>query len=115
MFEAKNEGAIMTIIAPEILDSEQAEIFKQHSNAWLLNPVDSYVIDYAKTNVIKRPFYQAFLQFRSVVKNSNKAVFSINLAPTLLKQIKNDGMNISFSPLSGINEVQKKTESLRKN
>lgn len=92
---------------PEKLTEKEVTDFKNQISGWLLAPVDFFVLNFQPTVVIERAFYQAFLQFRGILKSSDKNVYSINLTPELLAQIKNDGLDQALSPATDIEAARK--------
>lgn len=113
-FKNNVEDNIMIIYFPSELDSDLSARFKERMNAWLLSPVDCYVIDFAETRIFKKNFYQIFLQFKAAAKGTNKLIYSINMDPQILKQIKEDGMDLSFSPTSSLDDVKIKINQNQK-
>ncbi len=101
-----NENTSLILLPARLTEKEVAD-FKGQINGWLLAPVDFFVMDFKNTVVFDRQFYQAFLQFRSILKNSDKNVYSVNLTPTLLAQVKNDGLDQALSPVEGLEAAQK--------
>lgn len=96
------------IFLPSKLTEKEAIDFKNQINGWLLSPVDSFVMDFRNTTLIERQFYQAFLQFRSILKSNSKTVHSVNLSRQLLSQIKADGLDSALSPVENIESARKK-------
>ncbi len=89
-FKVELNEKTSVIFLPARLSEKEAVDFKSQINGCLLAPVDAFVMDFRNTAVIERQFYQVFLHFRSILKNSKKTVYSINLSRSLLTQIKTD-------------------------
>lgn len=107
-FSTEVAGQNCMIYVPEVLGKSIINTFKELSNGWFLHPVDAFIFDFKNTKSIESQFYQPFLQFRSVIKNSGKTIFSINLTPYLVKQVKSDGLEHCFNPIANVTEVQRK-------
>ncbi len=112
-FKIETHDKTSIIYLPARLTDKEAADFKSQVNGWLLNPVDSFVLDFKKTILVERPFYQAFLQFRSILKNNQKSVFSVNLSAEIHRQIKVDGLDAALSPVENITIAQKKSMSVQ--
>ena len=102
-----------TIKMCEILSKDKSADFKNQINSWLLISVETFMLDFEVTTLIEHHFYQALLQFKSILKNNSKSIFSINLNTTLLKQVKQDGMENAFSPVETKAEVQRKAGMMK--
>ncbi|HMN68510.1 MAG TPA: chemotaxis protein CheX [Bdellovibrionales bacterium] len=101
------------ISMPVSLTENEIVDFKKQINGWLLAPVDSFVIDFKNTNLIERQFYQVFLQFRAILKNNSKTVYSVNIRQTLLAQIKADGLHSAFAHVESVEAAREKVTSHR--
>lgn len=108
-FKVESNEKTSIIFLPEKLTETEAADFKNQINGWLLAPVDTFVMDFRKTTLIERQFYQTFLQFRSIVKSNEKKIYSVNLSRPLLSQVKADGLDSALSPVENIEAVQKKS------
>lgn len=107
-FKVESNEKTHIIFLPEELTEKEAVNFKNQMNGWLLAPVDTFVMDFRKTILIERQFYQAFLQFRAVIKNNEKNVYSVNLSQNILSQVKADGLDSAFSPVENVETAQQK-------
>lgn len=107
-FRSEQKSVINVIYCPEMLGDKTVEEFRELAKTWLLAPVSAHILDLQKTKTIDRSFYQALLFFRTALKGGDKGLCSIHVSDILMKQIKADGLDTSFSPVSDMDEAMKK-------
>lgn len=96
---------ILKIHCPKNLDAVFAKAFSEQSKAWMLNPVQYFVMDLEGVTAISREFYRVLIQLKSTLKRDQKSIFSVNITPALLKQIKIDGVDLAFNPIDSIDSI----------
>jgi chemotaxis protein CheX len=97
----------LKIGCPGQLDGEAAQEFNAQSKAWMLSPVNQFVLDMHGVALLTRDFYRAIIQFKTVLKRDEKTLNTINIIPALLSQIKMDGMELAFNPIASLGVLEK--------
>lgn len=70
----------------------------RHAAQWMLEPATQYVLDFVDVKVIKPAAYRLLLSFCQTLAKAEKAVYSVHIAPALLKQLKSDGVAQTLNP-----------------
>lgn len=106
-FTIKQVNNFCIIHAPEDLNTVSSQEFCDSINNLAMSGANCYIFEFSKTNILDRCFYKVLLQFKSLLKENSKHLFSINMSNHLIKQIKQDGLYTNFSTTSSVDEAYK--------
>lgn len=109
LFTTTEDNQIHVIQCPAAIDSNASQNFKDLSKSWLLLPSNIHVLDFKKTKTLSPTAYNAFINFKQLLKGGEKHMYSINLGETLLWQIKNAGVEKIFNPADSLDHVRSQT------
>lgn len=104
-FVKEEIGKAIKIKCPSTLDATTSKVFSEQAKAWMLSSAQYFVLDLTGVLNIGREFYQALILLKTNLKRDQKIIYSINLSPTLLKQVKVDGVEQAFNPVKSIEEI----------
>ena len=107
-FDVQKKDNFVMIKFPETLGANQVGEFREEMKSWLLEQTEIYIFDFEKTINMQVHFYQAIVTFRQAVRKGNKQFYSVNLSSDIFKQIKADGLEQVFVPVSDLQEAKRK-------
>jgi chemotaxis protein CheX len=114
VFTSEQIEGVNKITCPVQLGAAEADAFRTQIKSWGLLQVELHVLDLKSTLQISKEFYQAMLQFKSLLKAGQKSSYSINVDRSILTQLRADGMEQAFSPADSINDALKKAGIVKK-
>jgi CheY-specific phosphatase CheX len=98
-FKHEEKGKMLTVHMPPTLDQTAADEFQEAAKAWLLSPITTFIFDFTGVLLISQPFYRAMVSIRDILKKAEKKHSSIGISETLLRQIRDDGVEPAFHPV----------------
>ena len=98
IFTTETEANRMVIHCPREMSTESVVIFKNEMKAWMLLPVELFVLDFQLTRKISRDFYPVIIQLKTVMKRDNKNLISLSLSEALRMQVQSEGLEPVFNP-----------------
>lgn len=104
-FTKEQTDKYLKIICPVNLDAVAAKEFSDATKAWLLTQVKHFIVDFAATTNVTKEFYQVLIYLKTNLKKDQKLMYSLNLSSTLLRQIKEDGIEQALHPVKSIDEI----------
>lgn len=111
-YDVKVEQGALVISCPMAIDKVAAREFFDLFQGWMMRSEETVVIDFTRTRSVDRLFYQNLIQLKSVLKENSKNLFTLHVAPALLKEIKASGMEGVFTPIDKLEKaLAKKIES----
>ncbi len=110
-FSKEETKDVVTIRCPAILDSAAAKELSDQSKLWTLSPAPAYVLDFGSAKEVKREFYNAVMQLRALLKQNEKVIYSVNIPADIILQIRRDGVERAFCPISSLDEVFKRKKA----
>lgn len=114
MFKSEQIESVNKITCPVRLGAAEADAFRTQVKSWGLLQVELHILDLKSTLQISKEFYQAMIQFKSLLKAGQKTAYSINVDKSLTAQLRADGMEQAFSPVESIDEALKKAGIVKK-
>jgi chemotaxis protein CheX len=107
-FKTSTSSEIYIIEFPDSLDQKSAEIIKQSSKNWISNSGITSIFDFKLVKALSNKAYPALVACARDFKSNSKLIYSINLDPLILKQIKQDGLENTINPAKSIEEIKSK-------
>lgn len=107
-FKKEDFAQMAKIICPMNLDKNAAADFAEQLKTWLPTEAIAFVLDLNGVNNVSRDFYKAVIDLKNTLKNDEKGLHSINVNPTITRQLKQDGMEKVFSPMEAEAPVKPK-------
>jgi chemotaxis protein CheX len=104
-FIQDNESEILKIKCPKSLDAAAATDFSNLSKSWMLTSSKYCIFDFTGVENITKEFYKVFIHFKTTLKKDNKAIYSLNLNPALVKQIREHGVEQAFQYVKSLNDI----------
>lgn len=105
-------GKIIKIKCPANLDGPTSKIFADQIQGLMLSPAQLFVLDLVNVVNIGREFYQTVIALKTNLKRDQKVIYSLHMAPALLKQVKMDGVELAFNPVASMTEILAHEKSL---
>lgn len=87
------------------LNSDAATEFSNQTKAWMLSSVEHFILDFEDVSKVEREFYQSIIHFKTTLKKDQKVLYTVNLPDPLLKQFKEDGVDLAFNPVKSIERI----------
>lgn len=110
-FKKEDFAQMAKILCPINLDKNAAVDFAEQVKVWLPTEAIAFVLDLNGVNLLSRDFYKAVIDLKNSLKNDEKGLHSINVNPTIARQLKQDGMEKVFSPMEPETPVKPKTQA----
>jgi chemotaxis protein CheX len=110
-FKKEDFAQMAKILCPMNLDKNAAVDFAEQVKVWLPTEAIAFVLDLNGVNQLSRDFYKAVIDLKNSLKNDEKGLHSINVNPTISRQLKQDGMEKVFSPMEPEAPVKPKTQA----
>ncbi len=104
-FSKEESDEVLRIRCPANIDGVAARDFATQAKAWMLSSAQNFVIDMTGVLSISREFYQVVIQLKSNLKRDQKTVYSVNVSPNLLKQIKIDGVDQALNSIGSEEQI----------
>lgn len=104
-FETKVEKEILVIACPMVIDKVASREFFDLFQGWMMRPEETVVIDFTRTRSVDRLFFQNLVQLKTILKTNSKNLFTLHIAPSLLKEIKAAGLEGVFSPIEKLEQA----------
>lgn len=101
-FQVTEEKEYVLVACPMAINKAASQEFLEMFQGWMMKPAEVYVLDLKRTRSIEKQFFQNLVQIRSILKSNSKTLYSLNLAPNVLQEIRSVGMEKAFSPVASL-------------
>ena len=101
-FPMSRHAQSLMIELPTQMGADASAEFKERFSGWVLEPVDFLVLDFAKTRVVEKSFYQVMTAAKNILKTNGKSLVSINVATALHNGFREAGLTQVFNPISDL-------------
>ncbi|AGH95422.1 chemotaxis protein CheX [Pseudobdellovibrio exovorus] len=101
----------LLIELPKDMDKECATNLNIEIKNWLLQPAQLFVLDFREVSELNQLCYHPLLVLSQNIKMADKKLVSFNFKPSLLNQLKNDGMSSALNCIHDIREYFKQEKS----
>lgn len=95
---------------PNLMGKDVSHELEIEIKQWLISPKSTFVLDFGSSIAVAQPVLTKLTQFRNSLVKAGKAVYSINIAPMILSELKQRGLEQSFGSCKNLEEVFSKLQ-----
>ena len=110
MFIEEVVGKILVVRCPSLLGPDAAQEFTDKYKAWLLKPLEHFVIDFSGTIELSPHFYKPMILMKTSLRKDQKSIYSVGLKKDQMRQIVKDGVKDAFNPIESVDSIPVKSD-----
>ncbi len=107
IFQSQEKDGMHIITLPSVLDAKNTGQLEQAMQLWRQSQCLIHVLDLKQVSDFMPSAYRPFVQFQKEIKQQDKVLASLNISPKILPNLKINGVEAIFNPISDYDHAKR--------